>query len=648
MNINKNTSDFTQKNIAAAIQLWNRAAVSVLDIRHNLISPEEPLLRYRMPAGTFVYAWGKAELLLNDTAYSVERFGLFHGGKGTELSIQPVEGWLEYYMVLYKAIEPSVHKKEYFRLLEQVNPFRQQYGFAPGNPLFFAEQLRSMYEKWNGPAPINLFYGKSAFYQLVYEVYEELNRGKVSMFEPDMIALARKYFDEHYSEAVSIQSMREVLGISNSHFHRLFTARTGKSPQEYLIHRRLMATKQYLSQTDCTLREIAAKCGFSDELSLMRLFRRHEHMSTTEYRDICAYEMGYPSIDNLLPSPYNKESQVSLDELKGKGATFMFRQIRNKGVMAAALALMLLMTGCSTSPANNGDNSAPATTVTATISETKPAEEGTRTVSTSLGEVEVPANPKRVVVQYLMGDVVTLGITPVGVSDVYEGAAFSELVADSVGLGWFPEWEEESVMELNPDLILVISKDDVERFSKIAPTIFVPYGDMTQDERVTFMGEILNKQEEAAEAINTYDKSLKEAKAKLSEAGFDNYTVSVFEGGSDATMSIRGDQFGTGSILYKELGLGAPEAVKTNVIDKNSGGEQVSFEVLADYSGDFIIRNTYEGMADLSEDPIWNSIPAVANDRVIGIEFGLSYYPDILSATAQLNHVTEELLRTVN
>lgn len=264
-----------------------------------------------------------------------------------------------------------------------------------------------------------------------------------------------------------------------------------------------------------------------------------------------------------------------------------------------------------------------------------------------MGDIEVPQNPQRVVVQYVMGDVVALGITPVGVSDVYDGAAFADLVSDSEGLGWFPEWEEESVMKLNPDLILVISEDDYNKFSKIAPTILVPYDTMTQDERVTFLGEILNRQDEAKEAIHSYNTLLTEAKNKLQQAGFDKYTVSVFEGGADSSISVKGDQYGTGSILYKELGLNAPEAVKTNIIDKESGGEQISFEVLPAYSGDFIIRNVYEGMADLTGDAIWNSLPAIMNDRLINIEFGLSYYPDIYSATTQLKFVTDELLRLI-
>lgn len=331
----------------------------------------------------------------------------------------------------------------------------------------------------------------------------------------------------------------------------------------------------------------------------------------------------------------------------------MLIQIKKTAAVAVALSLVLLAGACSAPSAGSSQGtsassvSSAAESAASQVSSQETGTAGTRTVTTITGEVEVPENPQRVVVQYLMGDVVTLGITPVGVSDVYDGAAFADLVSKSTGLGWFPEWEEESIMALDPDLILVIDEDSVEKYSKIAPTVLVPYGEITQDERVTFLGEVLNRQEEAKEAIQAYAVNLQEAKDKLQAAGFGQYTVSVFEGGADAAMSVKGDQYGTGSILYKELGLGAPKGVQENIIDKDSGGEQVSFEVLAEYTGDFIIRNTYEGMADLSEDAVWNSLPAVANGRVIGIEFGLSYYPDIYSAKVQMDFVTESLLALV-
>lgn len=198
-------------------------------------------------------------------------------------------------------------------------------------------------------------------------------------------------------------------------------------------------------------------------------------------------------------------------------------------------------------------------------------------------------------------------------------------------------------MALNPDLILVINEDYVEKFSKIAPTVYIPYGDMTQDERLTFIGEVLNRQEEAAAEIEAYHTTLEEAKAKLLQAGFEQYTVSVFEGGFDEMIAM-GSKYGTGAIIYAELGLTPPEAVQTNIIDEDTYNALISFEVLQEFSGDFIFRNAYEGMDDLSQSDVWNSLPAVHNNRVIEIEFGLSFYADIYSATAQINYVTEALL----
>ncbi|WP_099203843.1 hypothetical protein [Scatolibacter rhodanostii] len=86
MYTNNNPSIFTQKEISTALQIWSRASISFLDIRHNLISPEETLRGYRLPANTFLYTSGKVDVALNHTLYPINRFGVFHGGKGTELT----------------------------------------------------------------------------------------------------------------------------------------------------------------------------------------------------------------------------------------------------------------------------------------------------------------------------------------------------------------------------------------------------------------------------------------------------------------------------------------------------------------------------------------------------------------------------------
>ncbi|MNW00779.1 hypothetical protein D3C71_1963180 [compost metagenome] len=51
-------------------------------------------------------------------------------------------------------------------------------------------------------------------------------------------------------------------------------------------------------------------------------------------------------------------------------------------------------------------------------------------------------------------------------------------------------------------------------------------------------------------------------------------------------------------------------------------------------------------MTDLSDNTIWNNIPAVKEGRLIEISFGLSYYNDIYSLDKQLDFIVESLLAT--
>lgn len=69
-------------------------------------------------------------------------------------------------------------------------------------------------------------------------------------------------------------------------------------------------------------------------------------------------------------------------------------------------------------------------------------------------------------------------------------------------------------------------------------------------------------------------------------------------------------------------------------------------EVLPEYIGDYVVRSSYEGMDDLTVNPIWNSIPAVKEGRMIELSFNLSYYSDIYSLDEQLDFIVEQLLAT--
>lgn len=160
-------------------------------------------------------------------------------------------------MVLYKSESAPFYKREIRRLLEHMNPFVQTYGFSPENPVFFLEKFRSMHEHWSGSSEQNLFYAKIVLYQLVHEIYRELERGNIRFFETDYVELVKQYLDRHYTEPVSIHQLSESLPISRSLLGKLFRKREQKSLQAYLNEKRLESAKRYLQNPGLTMQQVA-------------------------------------------------------------------------------------------------------------------------------------------------------------------------------------------------------------------------------------------------------------------------------------------------------------------------------------------------------------------------------------------------------
>lgn len=639
----------TQKEIQASLQIWNLAVISLLDIRHNLITQEEAVRSYFLPASAFVFTSGMAAVSLGDTRFHSERFGLFHGGKGASLSIYPLSHWLEYYLVFYKAREPVFNRLEFCRLMEKRNPFQQQYGFSPSNPLFFADQLKRLYERFNGMTALDLFYGKGVFYQFVSEVYSELEKGNVQVLKPDTILVAVRYLEEYYGEDISIQELCQMLGISYSHFHRSFKQKTGSSPQEYLIQRRLDAALILLETTSASLREIGIRCGLLDEQGLYRLVKKKTGMSPSAYRENLYTGMRDGVLQKKSSFSYNEGGLVSLDQLKEKGAIEMFKKIRSKAVIAAASSLMLMMTACSGAPVNTGSTTgSPTTAVANQTEETKgeqPLEEGTRTIQTVMGDVEVPANPKRVVVDYVIGDVVALGVTPLAVAKAEEGGsrtAFADKITESLNINSW-DMEAEEIMALEPDLIILsFSKNSYEDLSKVAPTIYVPYGEMTTHDRVRFIGDVLNKQEEAETVLNNYNDKLSKAKESIKDAGLSEATVTIGQF-SDEGNYIAGAKHAAGVVAYHEMGLKVPQKIQTEIIDKDQYWGNISLEVLEPFCGDYMI-SLGEVSNSLQSSPVWKSIPAIQKGRLGSLDTSITWYTDIMSSSALVDLITDNLL----
>jgi len=270
-----------------------------------------------------------------------------------------------------------------------------------------------------------------------------------------------------------------------------------------------------------------------------------------------------------------------------------------------------------------------------------------RTVTTVKGDIKVPAKPKRVVANWYVGDVITLGLNLVGCNAWEQETMpfYNELKATTK----IEKWEPEEVMSLEPDLIITYDEADFDKFSKIAPVLVIPESQSSID-RIKFIGEATGRSTEAKEAIEKFEEKLDAAKKTLKGDAFAGKTFSIMEDwGPSGEWS--GIYYETGSrggtLVYDYLGLKYPDKLKELIEKSGEGRGSISYEVAHEYFGDYILWFKQEGKeSEYAKTDIWKSIPAVAAGRVVEIPgnyLGLFYYSDITSLTKQLDYMVNAI-----
>ena len=315
---------------------------------------------------------------------------------------------------------------------------------------------------------------------------------------------------------------------------------------------------------------------------------------------------------------------------------------KRKSILAAAALSAILLTACGA--ANKGAATEAGLKVTQQAEETT-AGKDTRVIKMEYGDVEIPANPKRVVVAFFQGDLLALGIHPVGTS-FNDDAVFEQELGDVTVVDAF-ELNPEAIMELDPDLIIWNNTDDYESLSKIAPTLARNYYDMEVKDRLAFFGEVFGVPEKAEKIMSDFEKKAEESKKQLSEKGLADKNVILLENQTKGILRAFGDDYGRGGeIIYQYLGLKAPERIQKEVMDQDGVNFiDISYETLKDYAGDYIFSD--ERIADLKGVEVWESLPAVKEGRLVQNSSGMFWFSDITSMNAQMDFIMDSLLKTV-
>ena len=221
-----------------------------------------------------------------------------------------------------------------------------------------------------------------------------------------------------------------------------------------------------------------------------------------------------------------------------------------------------------------------------------------------------------------MEDAAILGVKPIGA--IATGGKFPEYLGDSMSeateIGDKMQPSVEKLLRLEPDVILGTSKfqpEVAEKLTEVAPMIPISHISTNWKDNLLVLGELTDKKEEANQIIEDYESSISEVKEQLSGSMEDQQVLMIRV--RSGNLFLYSQEFYFNPVLYQDLGLPVPEAVKAA-----KSQEMITLEKLAEINPDYLFvqfeeqenAEAPETLTELQENAIWKSMNAVKNEKV--------------------------------
>jgi len=202
-----------------------------------------------------------------------------------------------YYIHMYEGFKNEVNLQDTYELPTEVragNSIRQLF-----------EYVSSQYPDAMLPEPDPKSYDTSAQTSNYVERYMNMElwekmelRGAMLMIMSHFIREAKphiwtsdermkqvlRYIHEHIADKIDVEDLANMASITKTYFIRLFKQEFGLSPVQYINLKKVERAQLLLYTTDCSVKEVAYKLGFSDHSYFIRLFHKVAGITPQEYR----------------------------------------------------------------------------------------------------------------------------------------------------------------------------------------------------------------------------------------------------------------------------------------------------------------------------------------------------------------------------
>jgi AraC family transcriptional regulator len=140
------------------------------------------------------------------------------------------------------------------------------------------------------------------------------------------------YLSQNFREKIQLADLARQINLSKFHFHRLFTAEIGITPQQYLEKMRIEHAAHFLMlNRHAPLQEVAFESGYSSPACFSRSFKNRYKISASEFRNL------YPEADtqttSVLPKPivqYLSSQKIYVNQANLHTINEAYQEFRNQ------------------------------------------------------------------------------------------------------------------------------------------------------------------------------------------------------------------------------------------------------------------------------------------------------------------------------
>lgn len=92
------------------------------------------------------------------------------------------------------------------------------------------------------------------------------------------------YIAEHYKENIKIGDVSDILGVSETHFRRMFEDSFSMSPKDYINLIRIQKACELMKTTDLSMEEVSLEVGFISPSTYTRNFKKYLNISPYQWK----------------------------------------------------------------------------------------------------------------------------------------------------------------------------------------------------------------------------------------------------------------------------------------------------------------------------------------------------------------------------